>query len=339
MVLHVAGVGARVVFELAFELVEQAARVLAQRVDQHVQAAAVGHADHDVLDAVAAGAADHGVEQRDQGVAALEREALLADVLGVQVALQALGRGEALEDAALLVRGVAVAPARPLHALVHPAPLGGLGDVHELGTDRARVGGAEHGEQLAQAHARRAAEGAGAAAGAGGELGVEVGVGQAVEGQVEVRGRDLLGHAERIGVGLQVPARTVGGDQLEHRALLALGLRVDAAGDGHDAVPCLSAGPGDGVHDHRVRDVTGLAALEPVEPGLPRVADAGRVNEILLVQVLDECGVGTELGGLRKLLQETVHVCLVGLFLDGARQSRKLGLRPRHVGGEGKRQL
>src|SRR3546814_4718894 len=68
-----------VVFELALELVEQLARRLAERVDQHVEAAAVGHADDDVLDPVVAGAADHVVQQRDHRIAALEREALLAD--------------------------------------------------------------------------------------------------------------------------------------------------------------------------------------------------------------------------------------------------------------------
>jgi hypothetical protein len=73
------------------ELGEQVLGHLAQGVDQHVQAAAVGHADHDLLHALAAAALDHLVHRGDEALAALEREALLADVLGVQVALQALG--------------------------------------------------------------------------------------------------------------------------------------------------------------------------------------------------------------------------------------------------------
>src|SRR5690606_42028240 len=60
-----------------------------------------GHADHDVLDAVAAGALDHRVQPGDQRIAAFQREALLADVLGVQVAFQALGGGEPLQGADL----------------------------------------------------------------------------------------------------------------------------------------------------------------------------------------------------------------------------------------------
>ena len=45
---------------------------------------------------------DEIVEQRDQRVAAFEREALLADVFGVQVALEAFGGGELPEDVPLL---------------------------------------------------------------------------------------------------------------------------------------------------------------------------------------------------------------------------------------------
>ncbi len=94
VVLDVAGMRAVVmgVLELAFEFVEQLARVLAQRIDQHIEAAAVGHADHDVLDLIVAGLANDLVHHRNQRIAAFQREALLADVLGVQVALQGLRR-------------------------------------------------------------------------------------------------------------------------------------------------------------------------------------------------------------------------------------------------------
>jgi hypothetical protein len=41
---------------------------------------------------------DQLVHRGDEALAAFQREALLADVLGVQVALQAFGRGQAVED-------------------------------------------------------------------------------------------------------------------------------------------------------------------------------------------------------------------------------------------------
>ena len=64
----------------------------------------MGHADDDFLDAGCAGLLNEVIQQRDQRVAAFEREALLADVLRVQVALEAFGRGELPQDVAALVR-------------------------------------------------------------------------------------------------------------------------------------------------------------------------------------------------------------------------------------------
>ena len=81
---------------------------------------------------------DELVEQRDQAVAAFEREALLADVLRVQIALEAVGLRQLLEDVLLLLGAEAELAAGALELLVHPAPLFGVGDVHELGADRAR---------------------------------------------------------------------------------------------------------------------------------------------------------------------------------------------------------
>ena len=46
---------------------------------------------------------DEVIEQRDQCIAALQREALLADVLGVQVALQPFGGGELPQNVAPLL--------------------------------------------------------------------------------------------------------------------------------------------------------------------------------------------------------------------------------------------
>jgi hypothetical protein len=85
------------------ELGEQVAGHLAQGVDQHVQAAAVGHADHDFLHALLRQPLDQLVHRGDEALAAFKREALLAHILGVQVALQALGCGQAVEDVLFLL--------------------------------------------------------------------------------------------------------------------------------------------------------------------------------------------------------------------------------------------
>ena len=129
------------------ELGEQVLRHLAERVDEHVEAAAMGHADDDLLHALAAAALHELVHRGDEALAAFEREALLADVLGVQIALEAFGRGQPVEDVDLLLGREARLRADRLEALLPPALLGRLGDVHVLGADRAAVG-------LAQAPAR-----------------------------------------------------------------------------------------------------------------------------------------------------------------------------------------
>src|SRR3546814_14818549 len=76
----------------------------------------------------------------------------------MQVALQALGRGQALEDAALLVAGLPEVAAGSFHAFVEPATLLRVRDVHELGADRAGIGGLEQREQVTQLHPRVATD-------------------------------------------------------------------------------------------------------------------------------------------------------------------------------------
>ena len=96
--------GSSDVLELAFELGEQFLRRLAEDVDQHVQAAAMGHADDEVAQAVVAAAVEQFVDQRNQAVAAFEREAFLADVLRVQIAFETIGLHELFEQMLFLVR-------------------------------------------------------------------------------------------------------------------------------------------------------------------------------------------------------------------------------------------
>jgi hypothetical protein len=62
---------------------------------------AVGHADHDFLHAFGAGALNQFVHGGDEALAAFQGKALLAHILGVQVAFQALGGGQAVEDVLL----------------------------------------------------------------------------------------------------------------------------------------------------------------------------------------------------------------------------------------------
>ena len=95
MVLDVAGSLGAVGVDVALELLEELAVALAHDVDEHVEAAPVGHADDRLRLAGHGGLVEHGVEERDGRLAALETEALLADVLGVEELLERLGRVQA----------------------------------------------------------------------------------------------------------------------------------------------------------------------------------------------------------------------------------------------------
>ena len=104
VVLHVAGALRGLRVEVPLELGEDLLVRLADDVGQHVEPAPVGHADDDLVQAGLGGGLQHLVEQRDQRLAALQREPLLADVLGLQEGLERLGRVEPVEDVLLLLR-------------------------------------------------------------------------------------------------------------------------------------------------------------------------------------------------------------------------------------------
>ncbi len=85
---------------VAFEFVEDHSVRLVEDVCQHVQPTAVRHAHDNLAHARRARSLDHGVEQRDQHLAAFEREPLLTDVVFLKERLEELGRVELVDDAA-----------------------------------------------------------------------------------------------------------------------------------------------------------------------------------------------------------------------------------------------
>ena len=88
-----------------------------------------------------AASSSSGVEEHDGRLGALEAEALLADVAGVEEPLEGLGGVQALEDVALLLGGRR--RRTPFDVLLDPALLLGLLDVHVLDADRPAVGVAQ----------------------------------------------------------------------------------------------------------------------------------------------------------------------------------------------------
>src|SRR5688500_20125313 len=93
------------------------------------------HADHDLLHAAGTGALHQLVHRRDEAFAAFEREALLADILGVQIALESFRGGQPAKNLLLLLRRERRGRANRFEALLDPALLRRIGYVRVLGAD------------------------------------------------------------------------------------------------------------------------------------------------------------------------------------------------------------
>src|SRR4029450_13189521 len=93
---------------------------------------------------------DQLLEDRDQRLAALEREALGGGVARLEGLLAPLCRAQRLEDARAVLGGEVGLVERRLHALLEPAALLAVGDVQVPDAERVAVGGLEALDQLAQ---------------------------------------------------------------------------------------------------------------------------------------------------------------------------------------------
>ncbi len=138
--------------EHALELGEDHLVGLVEHVGEDVEAPAVRHPMTISSTPRRPGVLDDRVEQRDQRLPALEREALLADVFGLQELLEGLGRDQPLEEAERVLRGAGRPVAAALHALDEPVALLAVADVDELDAERAAVGFAQRRDQLAERH-------------------------------------------------------------------------------------------------------------------------------------------------------------------------------------------
>ena len=232
VVLDVAGALHGVGGDVVLELPEQLPVGLADDVDQHVQPAAVGHAEHRRVEGRVGGVGQEGVEERDRRLGALDAEALLGDVAGGEELLERLGRVEAVEDVQLLVPVDGVVGALDLG--LDPVLLVGLLDVHVLDADRAAVGVAQDAEDVAERGPLAAGQAAGEV------LPVEVPDRQPVAGGVELLVHAGRLHAQRVEVGDEVPSHPVHVDQrvdlgllLDQRFELVGGVVVHAPLHGH----------------------------------------------------------------------------------------------------------
>ena len=183
----------------------------------------MGHAHDRFVEPGLDGLVQDGVEDDDRRLRTFEPEPLLADVAGVQEALEDLGRVQPVEDVPLLVR--TRRRRHPFHVLLDPALLVRVLDVHVLDAQGAAVGIAQDREDLVESGQLLAAQAIGH------KVPGKVPDGEAVVERVEL-GMEIgrLG-IERVEVGDQVPPDPVHVDQgldvvlLDEAFVAAIGVR------------------------------------------------------------------------------------------------------------------
>ena len=200
---------------LAFEFLEQHRRGLAQGIDQHVEAATVGHANHNLINAKRTAATDGFIHGNDQRLAAFERETLLPDILGVQVALQGFGSGQTFENAFFLFAVEGRPRADAFQLVLQPALLIVIRHVHVLDTDGAAIRLAQGFQNFRQLRIfRQSLERTDI------EHLLQIGIGKPVERGLQLIELGTRQTLERIEVGPAGAQRAVSGHHLAHRRLL-----------------------------------------------------------------------------------------------------------------------
>ena len=103
-------------------------------VHDHIQAAAMAHAHHQIHRAALAGSVENLVHQRDQSGDAFERKTLVAEIALLQHLFEQIGTNQLVENVLLIHSGL-----RAFQTLLDPAPPRGIGNVHELGADGSAI--------------------------------------------------------------------------------------------------------------------------------------------------------------------------------------------------------
>src|ERR1700694_4546265 len=214
---------------------------LAHHLGQHVEAAAMRHADHDLLHAEIAAALDDLLQRRNQRFAAVQPEALGAGEFEIAEFLETFGLDQVHQDRAPALAGEADFLVRTLYALLDPGLLRTVGDVHELDAERLAIGAFADRHDLAQGRVFEAEHMIEE------DLAVVIGLREAVGARIELLAVARRLDTERVELGVEMAAHAVGpnqhqgADRIARRLvdigrgqLAALGLRLggDLGADG-----------------------------------------------------------------------------------------------------------
>ncbi len=299
----------------ALEFVEDRPMRLAHDLGQHIEPAAVRHAHDDLLHAQRAAALDDLFQRRNHQLGAVEAEALGAGEFHVAEFFEAFRFDELVEDGALALAGEGDLLVRPLDAFLNPTLLRAVGDMQKLDAQRLTIGAAQDADDLtdgAEFKAEHLVEE---------NRPVEIGFAKSIRPRIELFLVIRRLQAERIEVGMEMPAGAIGADQHERPyrvaggALNVGGGKLDALGlclrfdlraerladfgpvavERRDELAALWRRPVGtaprrtiGAFDH----VAGVI-LEALEEGVPFGIDRFWVGFVARIQVFDVRGVGT----------------------------------------------
>ena len=194
----------------AGEFVKNRLRGLAHHVREDVQPAAVRHADIDLGHAHLAAVLDYRFESGDRAFAAIESEALGPDIFAGEEFFPLLGMDDLGQDRLLALGRERDLGILALHPALQETTLLDVVDVHIFEADVAAVIALEDGDDLAH---RRLLEPERAAQP---DRPVEVIIAEAVIFGGEVGGDVTRSQPQRVEVGGEVTAHTIGADQ-HHR--------------------------------------------------------------------------------------------------------------------------
>ncbi len=197
---------------------EQRAVRLAHHLGQHVEASAVRHAQHDVLHAEIAAALDDLLERRNQRFSAIETEPLGTGEFDIAELLEALGFDELRQDGAAAFPGEADFLVRTFDALLNPALLRRIRDVHEFYAQRLAIGALTDRDDLTQRCGLKTQYMVEE------NLAIEIGIGEAVGARIEFLVILLALDTKRIEIGVEVTAHPVGANQHQRAHRIARGL-------------------------------------------------------------------------------------------------------------------
>ena len=133
----------------ALEFMEDRPMRFAHHLREHIQATAMGHAEHDFLHAESAATLDDLLQSRNHGFAAIKTEALRAGIFDIDELLETFCLDKFVQNGPLPLAGEGNFLVRPLDTRLNPGFFGWCRDMHELPAQRRAIGAPQNPEHFA----------------------------------------------------------------------------------------------------------------------------------------------------------------------------------------------